>query len=166
LIRREKIMLFGTRLAALILAALSLGPSFAHLLERPPRMAWPPELWMATTNFGAQYAWFGRVGAILDPATILVLLLLAWLTRRRQSVFVAAAASFLLFGAALACWALVVQPMNVVMAGWTPGSVPADFEAVRARWEEGHVVVAALKLAGLVALAFAVLPGRDRRGFR
>jgi hypothetical protein len=56
--------------------------------------------------------------------------------------------------------------MNVVMAGWTPGSVPADFEAVRARWEEGHVVVATLKLAGLVALAFAVLPGRDRRGFR
>ena len=28
-------MLFGTRLVALILAALSLGPSFAHVLERP-----------------------------------------------------------------------------------------------------------------------------------
>src|SRR5690349_8066166 len=98
-------MLFGTRLGALILAALSLGPSFAHLLERPPRMAWPPELWMATTVFGDQFAWFGRVGAILDPATILVLLLLAWLTRRRRPAFVAAAASFLLFGAALACWA-------------------------------------------------------------
>ena len=158
-------MLFGTRLAALILAALSLGPSFAHLLERPPRMAWPPELWMATTVSGGQYAWFGRVGAILDPATILVLLLLAWLTRRRPA-FVAAAASFLLFGAALACWALVVQPMNVVMAGWTAGPIPADFEAVRARWEMGHAIVATLKLAGLVALAIAIVPGRrDRRGF-
>ena len=77
----------------------------------------------------------------------------------------AAAASFLLFGAALACWALVVQPMNVVMAGWTPGAVPADFEAVRARWEDGHVIVAMLKLAGLVALAFAVLPGRSGRTY-
>lgn len=159
-------MLFGTRLAALILAALSLGPSFAHLLERPPRMAWQPELWMATTVFGDQYAWFGRVGAVLDPATLLVLLLLAWLTRRRRPAFVAAAASFLLFGAALACWALVVQPMNVAMAGWTAGAIPAGFEAVRARWEDGHVIVAALKLTGLVALAFAILPGRDRRGFR
>ena len=159
-------MLFGTRLAALILAASSLGPSFAHLLERPPRMAWPPQLWMAATNTGGQYGWFGRVGAILDPATILVLLLLAWLTRRRRPAFVAAAASALLFGAALACWALVVQPMNVVMAGWTAGQVPPDFEAVRARWEDGHVLVAALKLAGLVALAFAILPGRDRHGFR
>ena len=159
-------MLFGTRLAALILAALSLGPSFAHLLERPPRMSWPPQLWIAATNFGGQYAWFGRVGALLDPATVLVLLLLAWQGRRYRPDFVAAAASFLLFSAALACWALVVQPMNVVMAGWTPGSVPADFETVRARWETGHVIVAALKLAGLVALAFAVLPGRDRHGIR
>jgi hypothetical protein len=159
-------MFFATRFAALVLAALSLGPSFAHLLERPPRMAWPPELWMATTNFGGQYAWFGRVGAILDPATILVLLLLAWLIRRRRPAFMAAAASFLLFGAALACWALIVQPMNAVMASWTPGPVPADFEAVRARWEEGHVIVAVLKLAGLVALAVAILPRRERRGYR
>lgn len=159
-------MLFGARLAALILAALSLGPSFAHLLERPPRLAWPPELWMATTSFGSQYAWFGRVGAILDPATILVLALLAWLTRRRRPAFVAASVGFFLFGAALACWALIVQPMNLAMAGWTPGQVPADFEAVRARWEVGHAMVAALKLAGLVAVAVAVLPRRERRGFR
>ena len=159
-------MLFGTRLAALILAALSLGPSFAHVLERPPRLAWPTELWMAATNFGGQYAWFGRIGAILDPATILVVALLAWLTRRRRPAFVAASAGFFLFSAALVCWALIVQPMNVIMAGWTPAAVPADFEVVRARWETGHVIVAALKLAGLVALGFAVIPRRDRRGFR
>ena len=157
-------MLFGTRLAALILTALSLGPSFAHLLEHPPRMAWPPELWIAATNMGGQYAWFGRVGAVLDPATILVLLLLAWLSRESRPAFVAAAGSALFFAAALACWALVVQPMNIVMAGWRPVTVPTDFEAVRARWEEGHVIVAALKLAGLVAMAFAVLPRRARRG--
>lgn len=157
-------MLFGTRLAALILAALSLGPSFAHLLEHPPRMAWPPELWIAVTSTGGQYAWFGRVGAVIDPATILVLLLLAWLSRKSRPAFVAAAASAFCFAAALACWALVVQPMNIVISGWQPGAVPSDFEAVRARWEEGHLIVAVLKLAGFVALAFAVLPGRSRRG--
>jgi len=159
-------MLFGTRLAALILAALSLGPSFAHLLEHPQRMAWPPQLWIAATVSGGQYAWFGRVGTVIHPATILVLLLLAWLSRESRPVFVAAAASALFFGAALACWVLVVQPMNVVMAGWRPGTIPSDFEAVRARWEEGHVIVAALKLAGLAAMAFAVLPRRTRHGRR
>ena len=31
---------------AILVMALSLGPSFAHLLEAPPRLtAWPPELW-------------------------------------------------------------------------------------------------------------------------
>ena len=31
---------------ALLLAALSLGASYAHVLEAPPRLNdWPPELW-------------------------------------------------------------------------------------------------------------------------
>jgi hypothetical protein len=58
---------------------------------------------------------------------------------------------------------LLVAPANAVLATWTPGPLPADFAAVRWRWESGHMVVAALKALGLVALltSLAGLPPRQ-----
>jgi hypothetical protein len=48
-------MLFWAVLAVTI-AALSLGPSSAHVLESIPRLKqWSPELWRETTVFNAQF---------------------------------------------------------------------------------------------------------------
>jgi hypothetical protein len=56
---------------AILVMALSLGPSFAHLLEAPPRLtAWPPELWREATVFHGQFAYFAIVGAPLDVGAI------------------------------------------------------------------------------------------------
>jgi hypothetical protein len=45
---------------AVTIAALSLGPSFAHVLESIPRLKqWSPELWRETTVFNAQ-SWLLR----------------------------------------------------------------------------------------------------------
>ena len=54
------------RLFTLLLAALSLGLSFCHLMEMPVRLRWEPELWMQTTNFGGLYFLFGRIGAAVS----------------------------------------------------------------------------------------------------
>jgi hypothetical protein len=151
------------RFAALLLAALSLGPSFAHALEAPPRLLeWSPQLWREATVFGGQYVLFGLVGGPLDVLSILVLAVLAFLLRGDRDARVPAVAAMLLYAAALGAWALVVAPANTVLAGWTPGPLPADFAAVRDRWETGHLVVAALKLAGFSALATAILRARPK----
>lgn len=43
--------------------------------------------------------------------------------------------------------------------------IPPDFDAVRHRWEMGHMVVAALKAVGFLVVAAALLmPQRRRRG--
>jgi len=81
-------------------------------------------------------------------------------------VFTTTLASAVLFAAALALWFAMVVPMNEAMAGWARGAVPADFEAVRAQWENGHGLVAIVKLLAFAALAFSVLLETDGRPAR
>ena len=143
------------RWAALVLTALSLGPSFAHALEAPPRLRnWPPELWRETTVFHGQYALFGMIGGPLEIAAVGVTAWIAVLAVRRGEVVIPAVTAALLFAAALIVWLLVVNRANGVMAGWRPGPLPPDFAAVQRRWETGHMVMAGLKLAGFAALAW------------
>jgi hypothetical protein len=146
------------RLAVLLVTALSLGPSFAHVLEAPPRLAvWSGELWREATVFNGQYRLFGLIGGPLDILAAVLTILLAWLVRDDRPGFWFALAGAVLFAASLATWLAVVSPANGVMAGWRPGPLPADFDAVRWRWETGHMAIAALKLAGFAALILSVL---------
>jgi hypothetical protein len=143
-----------------VVAALSFGPSFAHVLEAPPRLAWPPDLWRETTVFNAQFWLFAAVGAPLDIAAILCPGVLSFLLWHDTPAFRFALTATVLYVAALAAWFLIVNPANAVLATWTPGPIPVDFDAVRLRWETGHMVVAAFKLAGFLSLACALLSVR------
>jgi len=77
-------MLIYARFAALILTALSLGLSFAHVLEMPAKLAYPPDLYLALQN--SLYVAFGppNVGAFVEPAAILAVVSLGYLVRRRR----------------------------------------------------------------------------------
>jgi hypothetical protein len=152
-------LLFWSVLTALV-AALSLGPSFTHVLEAPPRLAWPPDLWRETTVFNAQFWLFAAVGAPIDIAAILCPGVLAFLVWHDAPAFRFALAATVLYALALVAWFGLVNPANAVLATWTPGPIPADFDAIRLRWETGHMVVAAFKLAGFLSLAFALLSVR------
>jgi hypothetical protein len=142
------------------LAGLSLGPSFAHALEAPPRLSvWPPELWIDATVRHGQFALFRLVGAPVDVAAILAAAALAFLHRKAPGFRWTAAGAVLLL-AGLIAWFAIVAPANSVLATWRPGPTPADFASVRDRWEAGHMVVAALKLAGFVCLTLGVTARR------
>ena len=148
----------GFQLLTLVVAALSLGPSFAHALEAPPRLTvWSPELWRETTVFNGQFTLFATVGGPLDAGAVLLTGVSAWLLRGEPRSFRFALAAAVFFAAALAAWFAVVAPANAVLATWRPGPIPADFAAIRNRWETGHMIVAALKLAGLSALGLSLL---------
>lgn len=144
-------------------AALSLGPSFAHVLEAPPRLqVWTPELWREATVFNGQFRLFAPVGAVLDIAAILCPAGLAFAIRHDRPASIFALAAAVLYGAALVTWFAWVRPANDVLATWQPGPIPADFDEIRLRWETGHMAVAALKLGGFVSVAFSIASaGRD-----
>jgi hypothetical protein len=154
----------GWSLIVLTVAALSLGPSFAHALEAWPRVfVWPPELWRETTVFNGQFILFLYVGAPLDLAAVGLPALFAYIVRDdRRSVGFAVTAA-VLYALALIVWASWVAPANQVLASWTPGPVPTDFVEIRDRWESGHIVVAVVKLLGFMALSLAVALHKPRR---
>ena len=154
------------RAALLTLAALSLGLSFAHALEAPPRLRnWPPDLWRETTVFHGQYALFGALGGPIEIATVILALIAAAVAIRGGEGRVEAVVGAMLFVAALVVWLAVVNRANGVMATWRPGPLPVDFAAIQRRWETGHIVMAGLKLLGFLSLAlWAIRPARGRAG--
>jgi hypothetical protein len=148
-------------LVVLTLAALSLGPSFAHVLEAAPRLTvWPPELWREATVFHGQFRLFATIGGPLDVGTILGTALLAYALRHERPSFRLALAGGLLFVLGLGVWFAWVAPANGILSTWVPGPVPENFHAVRNRWETGHMAVACLKLLGFMATVLAVTPAR------
>jgi hypothetical protein len=154
---------------ALLVMALSLGPSFAHLLEAPPRLTvWSPELWREATVFNGQFTYFAIIGAPLDIGSILLGAAVTFVIRHKRPAFWLAMAATFLFATSLATWFAVVAPMNAILAQWGPGPIPDNFEAVRNRWETGHIVISAIKVAGLSCMIAGVLtlgkqPGPERR---
>ena len=146
---QRSLLVTACAVVAVVIAALSLGLSFAHVLEAPPRLnIWPPELWRETTVFNGQFKFFAVLGGPLDVAAVLLF-----------------AAAALFYAVALALWFGLVAPANAIMATWTPGPVPADFHAVQLRWETGHMAMAAAKLIGFVfaALALVAVGARSAR---
>jgi hypothetical protein len=144
-------------------AALSLGPSFAHVLEAAPRLTqWSPELWREATVFNAQFWPFAAVGAPLDLLAIAFPAILAFTLRRDRPALYFAIAAALFYAAALAAWFILVAPANAELATWTPGPIPENFDSIRLRWETGHMAVAALKLVGFVMVALTLV-SMDRR---
>ena len=71
------------RFIAVMLAALTLGMGFCHLMELPARMGWDQYLWVGATVQGGLYRTFGTFGALIDVAAIVALALNAYFTRER-----------------------------------------------------------------------------------
>jgi hypothetical protein len=146
------------RFIAIMLAALTLGMGFCHLMELPARMAWDQYLWVATTVQGGLYRMFGTLGALIDVATVIALFLLAYLVREHgRPGFRLTLIAAVLFALALVLWWVLVYPVNVELAKWVNGPVPADWLQWRTQWEWGHAVNTMLQLIGFAALAASVL---------
>src|SRR5262245_32780305 len=140
-----------------MLAALTLGMGLCHLMQLPSRMGWDQYLWVGSTVQGGLYAAFGTVGALIDVATVIALALLAYFVREYgRPGFRLALSAALLFALALLLWWVLVYPVNVELAKWVDGPVPADWTAYRSRWEWGHAAIALIELAGFAALIGAV----------
>ncbi len=159
-------MLTACKFFTLVLTALSLTMTSAHLLELSPKLALDPQLYAAIN--GTLYINFARVGAIYMLGSIAFAVLLAALMRKRARVrgWTWAGAVALMLG--LVSWFILVAPVNRAIAEalqLAPATIPELWLALRDRWEYGHVVGFACTFIGFCALVLSVLlDTRDQYG--
>ncbi|MGD9503172.1 MAG: DUF1772 domain-containing protein [Methyloceanibacter sp.] len=156
-------LLKGTRFVAVILAALTLGLGFCHLMQLPSRLGWDQYLWVGSTVQGGLYAAFGSIGALMGIGAIVVLFLLAYFVREHgRPGFGLSLAAPILYAAAFVLWWVLVYPANAEIATWVNGPVPADWTVYRDRWEWGHAAIALTEFVGFAALVLSVLADTPR----
>jgi hypothetical protein len=144
---------------ALLLAALSLGSSWSHVLQIRGKAPWPGPFWQQA--MATLYRDYAIIGAAIDVAAILAAWTLAYVLRGAPTPFRRAFAGAILLSAGLGTWFAFVAPINAVFANWPAGGLPADWTVYRDRWEFWHAVIAGLKGLALSALIIAAL-SRDR----
>lgn len=151
-------MLTACKFLTLLLTALSLTMTSAHLLELSPKLKLDPQLYAAIN--GTLYANFASIGAIYMVGSIVFAIALAIMLRNRTMVrgWTFAGALALLLG--LVSWIILVAPVNRAIATalqHAPSAVPHLWQLMRPRWEYGHVVGFVCTLIGFCALLLAVL---------
>lgn len=70
------------RFIALIFAALLMGTSFCHVLEMPAKMNVSGSLWMTFQH--TLYHAFATLGGVVEIGTIVTVITLSFLVRRRR----------------------------------------------------------------------------------
>ena len=142
--------LVALRLAGLVCALLIFAMAFAHVMELPGKLRLDGSSWLTIQQ--NLYIAFGPAAAVLEPLAIVLAWVLVLVLRRegRDYGLPLLAATCMTVG--LIEWALIVQPMNTRLNGWTPATLPPDWTACRNQWEIGHAVH-----AGLFAVASGAL---------
>jgi hypothetical protein len=139
------------RRIALVGVGIDLAALTVHVIELPGKLALPGPLWL-----GIQQTLYRGWGAAFGPVELVVLastwLLVAFTLYHRDPAWRTASVAALTSTAMLAVFFLLVEPTNRAVAGWTPGALPADWDAYRLRWELGHAMRAALALVTLATL--------------
>jgi hypothetical protein len=136
------------RFLALVITALSLAMTTAHVLEMPPKLSYSIALYTAVNS--TMYLYFAIFGAIFELGAIVAVGSLAWRARHEPSARATLAAAIAVT-LALVSWLILVQPVNSAVAQG------ASWSDLRLRWELGHLVGFVFSLAGLVALAIATV---------
>jgi hypothetical protein len=146
------------RLMTLVLAALTLGLSFAHALERPAKMGYDPALYI-TLQRTLYSEWRPpHIGGDVEPAAIGAMILLLFGVRRRHPAFLLtllATVALLIAFPVVFFW--LVEPVNRVFRVAEPFSPPANWLVLRERWEMGHTIRFVLQLVAFSALSASVV---------
>lgn len=156
-------LLRAWRFATLLLTALALSLTSAHVLEMPQKLAYPPELYAAVNT--TLYRYFAIIGGIYSIGAILAAGGLVLLLRDRPAARRWAAAGAMLLVLWLASWMAIVVPVNDEVAlalAAAPERVPEIWMANRVRWEWGHAIGFVFELLGFCALLVSVLVDTPR----
>jgi hypothetical protein len=151
-------MLKTWRFITIILAALALTMTSAHVLELPQKMQYDAQLYSAVNT--TMYRYFAIVGGCYSIGSIIAASVLVFLVRKYRPAFWWTLAGAILLVLWFTSWLILVAPVNNEVAAAlqsAPESVPGLWIQLRERWEYGHAIGFGIQLLGLSALVISVL---------
>ena len=134
---------------AVILTAIALVPSGAHLAELPNKLSLDRSQYFVVQQIYRGWALFG----VLIIAALLANVIFAILCWRRRESFTLPLIAALAISVSFVVFFLWVYPGNVATDNWI--NIPANWQELRTRWEFGHAAGAALVFIALCSAAFA-----------
>ena len=144
------------RFLAVVLTALLLGTTFAHVLEMPAKLHVDATLWMTLQH--TLYRAFGSIGAVVEVGALSSVLVLSVLLRQhRRALWLTLFAAACLLIAFFVVWLVFTSAVNAETARWTATSIPADWMLWRTRWEFSHALRFALHLVAFCSLVLSLL---------
>jgi len=137
---------------SVLLTAIAIGSSFAHLLELPHKIHLPPNTYLMVQQLYRGWAWLGVavLGAFVATVTLTV-----QLHEHRPSLFPLTSSAAACIGASLILFFVFTFPANRTTRNWT--ILPGNWEQLRRRWEYSHAASAGLYLLALILLTLALL---------
>lgn len=151
-------MLSFWQFITLVLAALGLTMTSAHVLEMPQKMAYSAELYAAVNT--TLYRYFAIVGGAYQIGGIVSAWILTALLKKHRLRFRWAFAGAALLLLSFVSWLVLVEPVNrQIAAAITRASetVPMLWQVLQNRWEYGHATGFVLHLLGFCALVTSVI---------
>jgi hypothetical protein len=145
----------GVFLVAVLLTALTMGLEFAHVLEWPQKQHYPGALYVYLQE--SLYVWFGNLGGVVYVLAVVTTVTLALLVRRERGRRWQVGTAAALLVIALASFLAVVYPVNLRLPVGSAGTVPADWTALRDRWELGHAIGFGLFTTSFVLLVLTAV---------
>lgn len=145
-------------LTVLVLTALLLGTTFAHVLEAPAKFQYDAAQWVfAQQNL---YRSFASIGGAIELSAIAATIGYAFLLRNDAS-FVWAIVAAVLIAMAFAVWVFVTASVNARVETWSLDAIPTEWRSLRMQWEYSHIVRWVAHLVGFISLATAALRTQD-----
>jgi hypothetical protein len=151
-------MLSFWRFLTIVLSALALTMTSAHVLELPQKMTYTAEMYAAVNT--TLYRYFAIIGGPYQIGSIVSAIVLTILVRRRSVIFRWALVGTVLLLAAFVSWLILVLPVNREVAAAleaSPETVSWLWQRLRDRWEYGHATGFVLHLAGFCAVVASVV---------
>jgi len=134
------------RFITILLAALTMAPLMAHLLELPNKMKLSRDAYLIVQGI---YRGWNLLG-VLEVATVVFSTILLVLTIKNKKPMRFVMFAFICFDLALIIFFSFTLPANQITDNWT--MLPDNWEQLRNRWEYSHATRAILYIIGLVLL--------------
>ncbi|WP_440409131.1 DUF1772 domain-containing protein [Neorhizobium petrolearium] len=139
---------------AIIISALALIPSGAHLAALPNKIALARAEYFSIQGIYDGWAFLGT----LWPAAMIANAVLAFMIRSQQRPFWFAVLAALCFVAMLAIFLLWTLPANQATENWT--TAPENWQVLRLQWEYSHAVNALIVFVALCLSSLSVVSWR------